>query len=289
MKEALFYEKLADKNVRCNVCRHRCLIKEGRRGICRVRENNDGKLYALNYGLTAGVGVDPIEKKPLYHFLPGTRSYSFAAPGCNFRCPWCQNHHLSQSFFAKGKLAGVEIPPIAHVRRALHYGCSSIACTYSEPTIYLEYALETMKAAKERDLANVWVSNGYMSEETLSAIIPYLDAANIDFKGTDSAYEKFVGGKKDFVVENMKRLLDSGVHLEITTLVIPGVNDTEEELTETAKTIAEELGTDVPWHISRFFPAFRMSKTPPTSKETLRKAERIGKRQGIKTIHLGNI
>jgi len=289
MKEAMFYERNAAKTVRCNVCRHRCVIKDGARGLCRVRENRAGKLFALNYGLTAGAGVDPIEKKPLYHFYPGTWSYSFAAQGCNFRCPWCQNHHLSQGISAKGELEGVFITPEQHVRRAMHYGCSSIACTYSEPTVYLEYALDTMKAAKKEGLANVWVSNGYMSEAALEAVIPLLDAVNIDFKGTDRAYKEHVGGKKEHVVANMKSLFEAGIHLEVTTLVIPGVNDTEADLTEIAETIAHELDPDVPWHISRFFPAFRMKNVPPTPKDTLKQAERIGKKKGLKNIHLGNI
>lgn len=290
MKEAILYEKLTEEYVQCAVCNHRCVIKEGNRGICGVRENRQGILYSLNYGKTVAAAIDPIEKKPLYHFLPGTSIYSFAAAGCNFRCSWCQNWEISQSPRPDRPIDGAEIPPEEHVWRAIEYDCPSIAYTYSEPTIFLEYALDTMKLAREKGLKNVWVSNGYMSKETLDAIIPYLDAANIDYKGpNDGVYEKYCGGTAEPIMDNLKYLHKARVHLEITTLVVPGVNDKYEQLEKIAHFIATELDSNVPWHISRFFPAWKMLDTPITPLKTLEMARDIGIKEGLKRIHIGNV
>lgn len=290
MKEAILYKKLEDGRVQCNVCNNRCIIKDGKRGICAVRENRKGTLYALNYGKTIAVSNDPIEKKPLYHFLPGTMVYSFAAVGCNFRCSWCQNWEISQSPKPDKPIEGVDISPEEHVKKAISIGSPSIAYTYSEPTIFVEYALDTMKLAHEKGLKNVWVSNGYMSRETLDVIIPYLDATNIDFKGpNDGVYEKYCGGTAEPIMENLKYLHKSGVHNEITTLVIPGINDKYDQLEKIAHFIAKELSKDVPWHISRFFPAWKMLDTPITPIETLEMAKEIGEKEGLINIHLGNI
>lgn len=276
--------------MKCAVCNHRCTIEEGKRGICGVRENRQGKLYALNYGKTIAVHADLIEKKPLYHFLPGTMIYSLASVGCNFRCSWCQNWEIAQSPKPSKPIEGVDISPEEHVRRALDYACPSLAYTYSEPTIFAEYALETMKLAREKGLKNVWVTNGYMSRETLDAILPYLDAANVDFKGpNDGVYESYCGGKAEPIMENLKYLHEAGVHLEITTLVVPGVNDKPSQLEMIAQFIAAELSQDVPWHVSRFFPSWKMMDTPITPVETLEKAKVIGKNAGLKYIHVGNV
>lgn len=290
MKEAILYQKLTEEYVQCAVCSHRCVIMEGNRGICGVRENRQGILYALNYGKTVSAAVDPIEKKPLYHFLPGTSIYSFAAAGCNLRCSWCQNWEISQSPKPDRPIEGTEIPPEEHVWRAIEYDCPSIAYTYSEPTIFLEYALDTMKLAREKGLKNVWVTNGYMSKETLDTIIPYLDAANVDYKGpNDGAYEKYCGGRAEPIMDNLKYLHEAGVHLEITTLVVPGVNDKPDQLEKIAHFIATELDSNVPWHISRFFPAWKMLDTPVTPLKTLEMAREIGIREGLKHIHIGNV
>jgi len=290
VKKAILYQKLDNDEVRCAVCNNRCTITEGKRGICGVRENHEGELYALNYGKTIAVNIDPIEKKPLYHFMPGTRTYSFAAVGCNFHCLWCQNWEISQSPKPDKSIAGIVISAEEHVERAIKAGCPSISYTYSEPTIFLEYALDTMKLAKEKGLKNIWVSNGYMTTETLDAIAPYLDAANIDFKGPNhGVYEKYCGGKSVHIMETLKYLYKAGIHIEITTLIVPGINDDYEYLETIAKFIATELSVDVPWHISRFFPAWKMMDTSLTPLETLEMARETGKKAGLKYIHIGNI
>lgn len=289
MKEATLYQRFETDLVRCGVCSHRCVIAPGRRGICRVRENQDGTLVTLNWGKAVAAQIDPIEKKPLFHFLQGTRTYSFAAEGCNLNCGWCQNQTISHRLTASGTVLGEDILPGEHVKRALRAGCPSISYTYGEPTVFLEYALDTMMEAKAKGLMNVWVSNGFMSPEALDALLPYLDAANIDLKGTDEVYTTHCGGSAEPVRENLRRLCRAGVHLEVTTLVIPGLSDREEQLTAIAGFIAQELGPDVPWHISRFFPAFRMRSIPPTPLETLWMAETCGKKAGLQRIHLGNV
>jgi pyruvate formate lyase activating enzyme len=290
VKEAILYEKLEDNKVKCAVCNHRCTISDGKRGICCVRENHEGKLYALNYGLTIAVQVDPIEKKPLYHFMPRTSTYSFATVGCNFRCQWCQNWEISQASKPNKPIEGTYISPEEHVQRALDYKCPSISYTYSEPTIFVEYALDTMKLAKEKGLKNIWVTNGYMSIETLDAIIPYLDATNVDFKGPNhGVYEKYCGGKAEHIMETLKYLYKAGIHDEITTLIVPGVNDKYEHLEMIAKFIATELSKDVPWHVTRFHPAWKMMDTPVTPLETLEMARKIGEKEGLKYIHFGNV
>jgi len=290
MKEAILYHKKESGKVQCVVCNHRCMIADGKRGICGVRENIQGKLYSLNYGKTIAVHIDPIEKKPLYHFLPGTKTYSFAAVGCNFRCSWCQNWEISQSPKPNKPIEGMDISPEEHVLRALEFQCPSIAYTYSEPTIFIEYALETMKIAKEKGLKNVWVTNGYMSRETLDAIIPCLDAANVDYKGpNDGVYEKYCGGKAEPIMENLKYLHEAGVHIEITTLIVPGVNDKADQLEKIAHFITTQLSKDVPWHVSRFFPNWKMMDVKITPLETMELAKGIGEAAGIKYVHVGNV
>jgi len=290
MFEAILYKVLENNAVECRVCSHFCKIEEGKRGICGVRENMLGKLYALNYGYTIAAAIDPIEKKPLYHFLPSTKTYSLATVGCNLRCAWCQNHDISQSPKPNQEIQGTFHSPEEHVDRALRYGCPSISYTYSEPTIFLEYALDIMKLAKKKHLKNIWVTNGYMSKETLELILPYLDAANVDYKGpSDEMYMKYCGAKATPIIENLVRLKEAGIHIEITTLLVPDINDSETQIRLIAKTIIEHLGKDIPWHISRFFPAWKMSDIYPTSIFSMEKAKKIGLEEGIKTIHLGNI
>lgn len=290
MKEAMLYEKLGDGRVRCGVCPHHCIIADGKRGICAVRENREGTLYALNYGKAIAVAIDPIEKKPLNHFLPGTTAYSFATIGCNLRCLWCQNWAISQASKPDRPIYGEDISPAEHVRRALAANCPSIAYTYTEPIIFVEYALDTMKLAREAGLKNIWKTAGYASKETLDAIIPYLDAVNVDLKGTDDeVYKEYCGGTAQPVLDTIKHFHAAGVHLEIATLVVPGVNDRPDQLERMARFIAEEVGKEVPWHVNRFFPGWKMLDADITPMKTLETAKSLGKKFGLKYVHIGNI
>ena len=290
MKEALLYDKLPDGSVKCGLCFRKCLIPDKKRGHCGVRENREGTLYALTYGLADAIQIDPIEKKPLYHFMPGTKTYSIGSMGCNLFCRWCQNHELSQNPKPDKPVIGHNVTPIDHVKMAKRYGCPSISYTYSEPTVWLEYALETMKLAKEAGLANIWVTNGEMSYEALEKILPTLDAANVDLKSIrDDVFRAYCGGDVESVLSNVKTMKKAGIHLEVTTLVVPGVNDSDSELTKMANFIAEKLGKDTPWHISRFFPAWRMDEGEPTPATTLKRARAIGENAGLENIHIGNI
>lgn len=291
MKECYLYQKLKDNKIRCQTCNHYCTIADGKVGICGVRQNQKGKLYLLVYGRAIAAHIDPVEKKPLYHFLPGTRTYTIATIGCNFRCAWCQNFDISQA----SKLAdldvenfGQELPPEKIVQGAIDNKCPSISYSYTEPTIFLEYALDTMKLAHQHKLKNIWVSNGYMSPETLDLITPHLDAINVDLKGFDDKnYLKYCGAKLQPVLDNIAEIYKRKIHLEVTTLIIPGVNDDQKQLQNIAEFLAG-ISKDIPWHISRYFPAYKM-EAPPTPIETLELAEAIGQKAGLKYIHLGNV
>jgi len=258
-KEAVLYKKLAENKVRCEVCNHRCFIDDKKKGICGVRKNEGGKLYSLVYGKAIAENIDPIEKKPFFHFLPGTKSYSIATVGCNFRCRHCQNADISQiskerAFKDSDLILGKDLPPEKVVENALNNNCSSIAYTYTEPTIFLEYALDTMKLAKKKGLKNNWVSNGYMTKKTLDLISPYLDAINVDLKGFDEDfYLEVCGAKLAPILENLKIIKRKKIWLEVTTLLIPTKNDSPKELKKIADFIVKELGPETPWHISRFF------------------------------------
>lgn len=289
MLEAILYDKFPNQEVTCHVCEHHCHIKEGKRGLCGVRENQKGILYALNHPICIARAIDPIEKKPLYHFLEKTKTYSFATVGCNLRCPWCQNHNISQSPKPEGFIEGEEIEPIKHVYSALANHCPSISYTYSEPTIFIEYALDVMKLAHEKGLKNIWVSNGFMSTAALELITPYLDAANIDYKGSEDVYHQLTLGHQTVIERNLKYLYEHGVHLEITTLIIPSINDQVQELEHMASFIRNELSPDAPWHLSRFFPSWKMLTTPMTPLSTLEMAKAIGLKAGLKNIHIGNV
>ena len=290
MKEALLYQKMTENRVRCQLCAHYCPIADGNRGICQVRENRDGTLYSLVYGRTISQNIDPIEKKPLYHFYPGSRACSIGTPGCNFRCDWCQNWEISQMPREQHFITGQELFPAAIVAAAEKTASRSIAYTYTEPTIFFEYSYDTARLAHAAGIANVYVSNGYMSAEMLDLFHPWLDAANIDLKTfRNETYRKYIGGTLQPVLDSLKRIHDYGIWLEVTTLVIPGVNDDPQELQEIAEFIATELGTDTPWHISRFFPQYKLQQTPPTPPDTLHRAEEIGRAAGLKYIYLGNL
>jgi pyruvate formate lyase activating enzyme len=290
MEEARLYEKRAEDRVQCVLCAHRCLITEGGRGVCRVRENRGGILYTLVYGRVVARHVDPIEKKPLFHFYPGSRAYSIATPGCNFRCRWCQNVDISQMVRERDMILGDEVAPQEIVTAARQTGCRSIAYTYTEPTIFFEYAYDVGLLAREAGLANVFVTNGYMTEEMLEAFDPYLDAANVDLKAfRDETYREYVGARLQPVLDSLKAMKRLGIWVEVTTLVIPGVNDDPQELRDAARFVAQELGPETPWHISRFFPAYKMMDTGPTPVTTLREAQEIGREEGLRYIYAGNV
>jgi len=290
MKEALLYEKLGDKKVQCGLCNHRCIINDQKRGICGVRENRDGTLYSLVYGKIIAENIDPIEKKPLYHFLPKTFSLSIATVGCNFKCLHCQNADISQLYKISEEILGEEITPQEIVTQTIKAKCPSISYTYTEPTIFLEYALDCMKLAHGKGLKNIWVSNGYMTKDALDVIGDYLDAVNIDLKAfTEKFYSEICGAKLQPVLDNLIDIKKRGIHLEITTLIIPGKNDSEEELKQVAEFIKKELGADVPWHVSRFFPTYKMADIEPTPVEKVLRAAEIGKEAGLKYVYAGNI
>ena len=290
MKEAMLYEKLPQNRVRCHLCAHRCLIADGKRGICQVRENRGGTLYTLVYGRTIAQHVDPVEKKPLFHFHPGSLSYSIATPGCNFHCRWCQNWEISQVDRDHPLPEGQEASPEQIVAAARRANCSSIAYTYTEPTVFFEYAYDTARLAHQAGLANVYVTNGYMSEEMLETFHPYLDAANVDLKTfDDGVYRRHVGARLQPVLEAMQVMKRLGIWLEVTTLVIPGINDDPTELQRVARFVLERLGADTPWHISRFFPAYKMQNVPPTPVEALNRAREIGLAKGLRYVYVGNV
>jgi pyruvate formate lyase activating enzyme len=289
-KEAMLYEKLDENRVQCHLCAHHCKINEGKRGICHVRENKDGTLYTLVYGRTISQHVDPVEKKPLQHFYPGSKAYSIATVGCNFRCQWCQNADISQMPRERHFIMGEEASPETIVAGAKRAGCRSIAYTYTEPTIFFEYAYDTARLAHEEEIANIYVTNGFMSAEMLETFDPHLDAANVDLKAfRDETYREYVGGRLQPVLDSLKMMKDLGVWVEVTTLVVPGINDDEAELRDAARFVAQELGVETPWHISRFHPSYQMRDRPPTPMETLRRAQEIGQEEGLRYIYVGNI
>ncbi len=292
MKEALLYKKIKDKKIQCLNCPHYCVLKPGERGKCGVRENIDGKLYALNYGKAVAVNIDPIEKKPFFHFLPGTHSLSIATVGCNFACLSCQNWEISQSFKGVKEIPGENLSPKEIIEIAKKNNLPSISYTYVEPTIFLEYALDIMKLAKKAGLKNCFVSNGFMSPESAKLVIPYLDANNIDIKGfSDEFYQKVCNGRLKPVLETAKLMKKSGVWVEITTLVIPTLSDSEEMFREIAKWIYDNLGPETPWHVSQFSGAisWKLQHIPDTPVETLEKAWKIGKEIGLKYVYMGNM
>ena len=295
MKKALLYEKLEDNKVRCQACAQNCLILPDKTGICGVRKNQKGELYSLVYGRIIARHIDPIEKKPLYHFMPGAQSYSIATIGCNFRCLFCQNADIAQGakegyYFSQLAISGEELSSEEIIKDAQEQNCKIMAYTYTEPTVFIEYALDTMKLAKEKKMKNVWVSNGYMSEKALNLIAPHLDAINVDLKSfSDNFYKRICGAKLQPVLDTLKRIKKLGIWVEVTTLLIPDENDSDEELENIAKFIKNELGEETPWHISGFFPTYKLTQSIPTPKETIQKAYDIGKAMGLKYVYGGNI
>jgi pyruvate formate lyase activating enzyme len=290
MKKAILYEKLKDNKVRCCACHNQCFISEKEFGACGVRQNINGDLYLLVYGKAISVNVDPIEKKPLFHFLPGQKAFSLGTFGCNFHCDFCQNWEMSQILKNQDiNYFGEDWQPKKIVDYCKKNDIPIIAYTYNEPTIWTEYALDTMKLAKKEGIKNIWVSNGFMTEKTLDFIAPYLDAINIDLKSfSKDFYQKICKGQLEPVKGNIKRIWKMGILVEVTTLIIPGFNDSEKELKQIAKFFFK-ISKDLPWHISAFYPCYKMLTEPPTSKETLIRAYEIGKKIGLQYVYTGNI
>jgi len=289
MQEAAFYRRLEDLQVECRLCAHHCRIAAGKRGRCGVRENHAGVLETLVYGRLIARHVDPIEKKPLFHFRPGTRSYSIATMGCNFRCRFCQNADISQPPHHRQQILGDLVTPEQVVEDAAAEQCATIAYTYTEPTVFMEYAIAVARLARRRGIANIFVSNGYTSAEGFAGIRPCLDAANIDLKAfRDSFYQEQCGAHLQPVLDTLERMKAAGVWLEVTTLIIPGLNDDPDELRELARFIAS-LGADTPWHVSRFHPTHELTDRPPTPVATLRRAREIGLEAGLHYVYTGNI
>lgn len=292
MKEAYLYKKLAKKSVQCLNCAHYCRIAPERRGICGVRENQEGKLYALNYGLAVSIQVDPVEKKPLFHFFPGSETLSIATVGCNFACLNCQNFDISQSYKTSKEIPGKQFPPEDIVSMAKQYRLPSISYTYVEPTIFSEYALDTMKLARASKIKNIWVTNGFLSKEVFDMVSPFMDAANVDLKGfSEEFYQKNCGGRLKPVLETLKMMKKKKIWIEVTTLVIPTLNDSAETFEKIATFIARELGTATPWHVTQFcgLISWKLKYLPETPKETLKKAYDIGKKAGLKFVYSGNL
>ena len=289
IKEAMLYEKLQDGKTHCYLCSHHCKIIPGKFGICGVRQNMEGKLYSLVYGDIIASHVDPIEKKPLYHFLPGSASYSIATIGCNFRCSFCQNWEISQLSKKDNNVSGNEVKPSDIIKEAKLAGCKSISYTYTEPTIFFEYAYDIAILARKEGLYNNFVTNGYMTIEAIEAIKPYLDSANVDLKGfSEEFYQKFCQAHLEPVLESIRTMKKLGIWVEITTLIIPGQNDSEKDFIGIAEFIAN-ISKEIPWHISRFHPDYKYLDASPTPAGTLNKAKAIGEKAGLRYIYLGNV
>lgn len=290
MHEARFYVTEEKNTVRCHLCAHRCHIKPGKTGICGVRRNENGRLHSLVYGRLIAANIDPIEKKPLFHYLPGSLSYSIATVGCNFQCLFCQNADISQAPRDHGAIFGRETDPDAVVQEALKTRCASISYTYTEPTIFMEFAMDVGLRARQAGLKNVFVSNGYMTPEALhEAAATFLDAANVDLKAfRDRFYKDMCGARLEPVLETLKVMKRLGVWVEVTTLLIPGLNDDPRELEELAQFLVS-LGPETPWHVSRFHPTYRLTDRPPTPVATLRQARDIGRQAGLLYVYTGNV
>ncbi len=291
VKEARYWEPIGDGRVRCLLCPHRCILRPGQRGICRVRENVDGKLVTLNYGLVSSVAVDPIEKKPLFHFLPGTDILSLSTVGCNMRCPWCQNWEISQAGPEELSPYLRVLSPEDVLRLARRYNSRGVAWTYNEPTIWYEFALDTSRLLSENGIYSAFITNGFIEEEPLRELGRYLRAMNIDVKGFDERrYVRYTLGRLESVrrtAEVAKKEL--GIHVELTYLIVPGFNDDLGEIRRFARWVAGELGPGTPVHFSRFFPHYRYTHHGPTDPELLLKAKEVSREEGLRFVYLGNL
>jgi pyruvate formate lyase activating enzyme len=290
MKEAVLYDKLESGTVRCRLCRHRCKIEDGKRGICAVRMNEKGTLYTLVYDKVVSTNVDPIEKKPIYHLAPGSTSFSIATVGCNFRCSFCQNYSISQMPRDQGRIVGEQYTPAEIAALAVKYGCRTVSYTYTEPTIFYELARDTMEEAHKLGLLNVFVTNGYMSRDMLDDCRGLLDAANVDLKAfNDRFYTHYCKAKREGVMDSLRYMKELGIWVEVTTLLIPTLNDDWNELREMAQFVRNDLGQETPWHISRFYPQYKERDLPPTEVEALRKARTLGLDEGLHYVYTGNV
>ncbi len=290
MHEAQLYSKGDDGGVICELCSHHCRIKDGHRGICGVRENRKGVLYTLVYGWLVAEHVDPVEKKPLFHFQPGSRSYSISTVGCNFHCRHCQNFSISQpGAFPADNPPGTLRTPEEVVAKAVASGCQSISYTYVEPTIFFEFAYDCCVLARKQGLKNIFVSNGYMTEKATRKLAPVLDAINIDIKSfSDDFYRKICGARLQPVLDSVRLMHELGVWVEVTTLLIPGLNDSDAELREIAEFIVG-LDPSIPWHVTGFYPTYKLTDRPATSAQSLQKAREIGLAAGLRHVYEGNI
>ena len=290
MREAMLYERFEGQGVRCGLCAHRCSIKPGQKGICGVRENREGTLHTLVYGKAVSAAVDPIEKKPLYHFHPGATAFSIATVGCNFRCQFCQNADISQAprEGSRWERWSKDLPPEQVVRLAKRQRCETIAYTYTEPTIFFEYAHDCAVLASQEGIKNVFVSNGYMTSEALDTIGENLHAANIDLKGSDVFYRQLCGARMQPVMDSIAKMRGMGVWVEVTTLIVPGRNDDDHTLRSIADFLVS-VDPDIPWHISRFTPRYKLLDAPPTPVSTLHRVADIGYEVGLRYVYAGNV
>jgi pyruvate formate lyase activating enzyme len=287
-KEALFWKPLKDQTVQCLLCPHHCTIALEKHGICGVRKNEQGKLYSLIYAACSSIAADPIEKKPLYHFYPGSHVLSFGSVGCTFRCDHCQNYHISMARPEEETLQ--EVPPETACEMAQEYGCKGVAWTYNEPSIWYEYTMDVARVAKKAGLYTVYVTNGYIEEAPLRQIAPYLDAMNVDVKAFhDEFYRTVCRAKLAPVLQTCERVKKLGIHLEVTYLVIPEYNDDASEIKGFCGWVAEKLGLDNPVHFSRFHPDHKMTAAKPTPTSTLLTCHSLAKEAGLQFVYLGNI
>lgn len=285
--ESVLYNKF-DDYVQCNICNHRCIIKEDKTGFCGLRENIRGNLIFNNYGIVSSLNVDPIEKKPLYHFLPSSRTYSIGGFSCNMSCLSCQNYMISQQTYNKNN--AIELSPETIVENAIYYNCRSIAYTYNEPTVSIEFIHDIARLAHKKNLKNVYISNGYMTDEGLEYVLPYIDGFNIDLKFiTEKLYSKIAHADIGYVLENLKEIYNSNAHLEITNLLLDNINDSDDMIVNLLNFIGNELSKDVPIHFSRAFPYFRMMDLNVTDESRMIEAYNIAKDMGFKYVYLGNI
>lgn len=286
--KAMFYKKIDGGTVQCQLCPRGCTLSNGQRGFCRAREPKDGELYTLVYGAPCAVHIDPIEKKPLFHFLPGTPIFSIATAGCNFRCKYCQNWQISQ--FPPEETVNERLSPQDIINQTIKYNCPTIAHTYTEPSVFYEYMLDTARLAKTKGIRNMYHSNGSLNPEPVEGLSSYLDAADIDLKGfTQDFYTEVCAGYLDTVLNTLKILKKNGVWLEITNLVIPTLNDDLARINEMCAWIKENLGAEVPLHFSRFWPMYKLTSLYPTPVETLDRAREAALGQGLKYVYIGNV
>ncbi len=289
--ETLIYTRKENQSVQCGICSHYCVIAPGARGRCQVRENRSGTLVSLVYPYLIASGVDPVEKKPIFHLKPGSTSYSIATVGCNLKCTFCQNAGIAQMPADNdGLIKGVHTPPARIVENALAAGCESISYTYTEPTVFLELALETARIAHDKGLYNIFVTNGFMTPEVIELAAPCLDAANVDLKAFDEAfYKEYCKARLAPVKKNLAAMKSAGILVEVTTLLIPGYNDNPDSIRALTDFIALTLGPETPWHVSRFHPCYHMTGIGPTPVELLEQAAQTGKDSGLRYVYTGNV